>query len=149
AQAFATNTMAIAVPPGNPAGIRTFADLARPGLAVVVCAPQVPCGAATTRVAAASGVTLAPVSEEGSVTDVLGKVTAGEADAGVVYATDVAGAGGAVAAVAIPSAVNTTNTYPIAVLAGSRDPGLAGQFRALVLGPEGREVLADAGFGAP
>lgn len=148
AQPFATNTMMIAVPPGNPAGISAFADLARPGVDVVVCAPQVPCGAATTRVEANTGVTLSPVSEEGSVTDVLGKVTSGQADAGVVYVTDVSAAGDAVLGVRIPADVNAATTYPIAVLAGSGDQTLAGQFRDLVLGAQGQKVLADAGFGA-
>ncbi len=92
-QDFATNTLEIAVPPGNPAGIRGLADLAAPGVNLVVCAPEVPCGAATRAVADAAGVTLNPVSEEQSVTDVLAKVTSGEADAGLVYRTDVQAAG--------------------------------------------------------
>lgn len=149
AQPFATNTMTIAVPAGNPAGITGFADLAEGGLAVVVCAPQVPCGAATGRVESAAGVTLAPVSEEGSVTDVLGKVASGQADAGVVYTTDLASAGQAVEGVAIPADLNTTNVYPIAVLAGGADQVLAGQFRDLVRGEQGQQVLSAAGFGAP
>jgi molybdate transport system substrate-binding protein len=149
AQPFATNTMVIAVPAGNPAGIGAFADLAAPDVAVVVCAPQVPCGAATAQVEASTGVTLSPVSEEGSVTDVLGKVSTGQADAGVVYVTDVAAAGDAVEGIGIPPDANTTNSYPIAVLAASGAPELAGRFRDLVLGAQGREVLADAGFGAP
>lgn len=149
AQPFATNTMTIAVPAGNPAGITGFADLAEGGLAVVVCAPQVPCGAATGRVESAAGVTLAPVSEEGSVTDVLGKVASGQADAGVVYTTDLAAAGQAVEGVAISAELNTTNVYPIAVLAGGADQVLAGQFRDLVRGEQGQQVLSAAGFGAP
>ena len=85
---FATNVLEIAVPPSNPASILSFADLAKPGVKVVLCASQVPCGAAADAVEQAAGVTLAPVSEESSVTDVLGKVTSGEADAGLVYVTD-------------------------------------------------------------
>jgi molybdate transport system substrate-binding protein len=81
---FATNTLAIAVRPGNPAGIAALKDLARPGLKLVTCAPQVPCGSAAAKVAEAAGVALSPVSEENAVTDVLGKVTSGEADAGLV-----------------------------------------------------------------
>ena len=79
---FASNTLEIAVPPDNPAEITSFADLAEAGVKVVVCAPQVPCGTATQKVETATGVTLKPVSEENSVTDVLNKVTSGEADAG-------------------------------------------------------------------
>jgi len=146
---FATNTMMIAVPPDNPAGIAGFADLARPGVQVVVCAPEVPCGSATQRVEANTGVSLDPVSEESSVTDVLNKAATGEADAGVVYVTDVQGSAGRVMGIEIPADVNTVNSYPIAVLAGSAVPGLAQQFQAMVTGPEGRKVLADAGFGAP
>lgn len=146
---FATNPMMIAVPPDNPAKIASFADLAQPGVQVVVCAPQVPCGAATKKVEVSTGVTLMPVSEESSVADVLNKVTTGEADAGVVYVTDVKGAAGKVTGIQIPADVNAVNTYPIAVLARSASPTLAEQFEALITGPRGQQVLADAGFGSP
>jgi molybdate transport system substrate-binding protein len=79
---FATNVLEIVTAAGNPVGIKTLADLAKPGVKVVVCAGQVPCGSATQTVETSSGVTLSPVSEESSVTDVLGKVTSGEADSG-------------------------------------------------------------------
>ena len=146
---FATNTLEIAVPPANPAGIASFADLARDGVKTVVCAPQVPCGAATTAVETATGVDLRPVSEESSVTDVLGKVTSGEADAGLVYVTDVAAAGDAVVGIPFPESAQTVNTYPIAPVAGSAAPELAAAFTAYVAGDVGRTVLAAAGFGAP
>nr|WP_240894868.1 molybdate ABC transporter substrate-binding protein [Kineococcus siccus] len=146
---FATNVLEIATPPGNPARITSLADLARPGLDVVVCAPQVPCGAAASTVEAAAGVDLRPVSEESSVTDVLGKVTSGEADAGLVYATDVAGAGDAVTGVTFPESAGAVNTYPVAALSGSAHPGAAAAFRDFVTSPEGRATLAAAGFGAP
>ncbi|MGO4434669.1 molybdate ABC transporter substrate-binding protein [Paenarthrobacter sp. RAF9] len=97
---FATNVLEIAVPPSNPASISSFADLAKPGVRVVTCASQVPCGAATDTVEKATGISLRPVSEESSVTDVLGKVTSGEADAGLVYVTDVKGAGDKVKGIA-------------------------------------------------
>ncbi len=146
---FATNVLEIATPPGNPAGVRSFADLARPGLKVVVCAAQVPCGAATETVERSTGVTLAPVSEENSVTDVLGKVTAGEADAGLVYVTDVRGAGDAVTGVEFPESSRAVNTYPVAALKDAADASLAKGFVDFVSGPQGRDVLQDAGFGAP
>lgn len=146
---FASNTLEIAVPPDNPAAIRSFADLARSGVRVVVCAPQVPCGSATQKVEKATGSDLSPVSEENSVTDVLNKVTSGEADAGLVYATDVKGAGAKVTGIAFPESAQAVNVYPIAVLAGSRDAGLAREFVDLVTGTEGQQVLADAGFGKP
>jgi molybdate transport system substrate-binding protein len=79
---FASNALIIAVAPGNPHDIGSFADLSRPGSAVVVCAPAVPCGSATQRVEDATGTALDPVSEDSSVTDVLNKVTSGQADAG-------------------------------------------------------------------
>lgn len=146
---FATNVLQIAVPPSNPAEVETFADLARPGVKTVVCAPQVPCGAATVAVEDATGVALSPVSEESSVTDVLGKVTSGEADAGLVYVTDVIAAGEAVEGIAFDESSKAVNTYPIAPLAGSANPALAAAFAAFVVSADGQRVLADAGFGAP
>ncbi|WP_305093189.1 molybdate ABC transporter substrate-binding protein [Prescottella sp. R16] len=146
---FATNILTIAVPPGNPAHVTSFADLARPDVKVVVCAPQVPCGTSAQKIEDATGVGLSPVSEESSVTDVLGKVVTGQADAGLVYVTDAAGAGGKVEAVPFPEAERVVNTYPIAVLKESENADTAGRFVAFVLGKEGRQVLSDAGFGAP
>jgi len=146
---FATNVLEIAVPPANPASVWSLADLAKPGVKVVVCAPQVPCGAATEKVEKASGTTLKPVSEEASVTDVLGKVTSGEADAGLVYVTDVKTAGSKVKGITFPEASQAVNTYPIATVGPSKNKELARAFIELVIGSEGRKVLADAGFGAP
>lgn len=148
-QDFATNTLEIAVPPGNPAGITGLADLAAPGVNLVVCAPEVPCGAATRAVADAAGVALRPVSEEQSVTDVLAKVTSGEADAGLVYRTDVQAAGEDVRGIELPEADSAVNTYPIVVVQGADEAALAREFVDLVLGAAGQQVLADAGFGPP
>ena len=150
---FATNVLEIAVPPGNPAGITSFADLANPAAKVVVCAPQVPCGAATASVEQTTGVDIPAVSEESSVTDVLGKVTSGEADAGLVYVTDIAAAGDAVQGIAFPESANAVNTYPVAVVdhAGRLDgaTAVARAFVDFVAGASGRAVLSAAGFGAP
>ncbi|PFG41559.1 molybdate transport system substrate-binding protein [Isoptericola jiangsuensis] len=146
---FATNTLTIAVPAGNPAGVTGLADLADPALTLVLCAPEVPCGAASARVAEAAGLDLAPDSEEQSVTDVLGKVAAGEADAGLVYVTDVARGGDAVEGVAFPEAANAVNTYPVAAVADAAQPVLAAEFVDAVLSPEGRAVLAGVGFAPP
>ena len=146
---FATNTLTIVTPPGNPKGIASFADLAKPGTPVVVCAPQVPCGSATEKVEKATGVTLTPVSEESAVTDVLGKITSGQADAGLVYVTDAAGAGDKVTSVPFPESSGAVNTYPIAVLKDSKNSAAAQKFVDLVTGPEGQKVLAAAGFAAP
>jgi molybdate transport system substrate-binding protein len=146
---FATNVLEIATPPGNPAGITSFADLAKPGVQVVVCAPQVPCGAAAKKVEDTTGTAITPVSEEQSVTDVLGKVVSGEADAGLVYVTDVTTAGDKVTGVEFPESANAVNTYPIVALKSAASPGTAAAFAAFVAGPEGQEVLTAAGFGAP
>ncbi|MGU3435981.1 molybdate ABC transporter substrate-binding protein [Actinomycetes bacterium M1A6_2h] len=146
---FATNTLTIVTAPGNPKGIASFADLNKPDTAVVVCAPQVPCGSATTKIEQATGTMLSPVSEESSVTDVLGKVTSGQADAGLVYVTDAAGAGDEVTAVPFPESDGAVNTYPIATLAGAANASAAQAFLELVTGADGRAVLAAAGFAAP
>lgn len=146
---FATNVLEIAVPPSNPASISSFADLAKPGVKVVVCAPQVPCGAATETVEKAAGTTLTPVSEESSVTDVLGKVTSGEADAGLVYVTDVKTAGDEVKGIPFAESNQAVNTYPIATVGTSKNKELAQAFIAAVTGSEGKKVLSDAGFGTP
>ena len=145
---FATNTLTIVTPPDNPKGITTFADLAKAGVAVVVCAPKVPCGAAAQKIETSTGTTITPVSEESSVVDVLGKVESGEADAGLVYVTDAIGAGPKVKAVAFPESSLAVNTYPIAVLQGSTNAGLAQRFVDLVIGSEGQAVLKTAGFAA-
>ncbi|MHA7278677.1 molybdate ABC transporter substrate-binding protein [Arthrobacter sp. MDT2-2] len=146
---FATNTLELAVPSGNPAGISSLADAARPGVKTVVCAQQVPCGAVTAQVEEAADVDLTPVSEESSVTDVLGKVVSGEADAGLVYVTDVRAAGDAVLGIPLPEAAGATTTYPIAALSGRKDTATAQAFVDYVLGADGRAVLGAAGFGAP
>jgi molybdate transport system substrate-binding protein len=146
---FATNTLEIAVPPDNPAGVQGLADLASSDVTVVLCAPEVPCGAAAVEVEKNAGIDITPVSEEQSVTDVLGKVSSGEADAGLVYVTDVEAAGGDVTGIAVPDDVNVVNTYPVAVLGDSEQKDLADQFLELVTGPDGQAALADLGFGPP
>lgn len=146
---FASNTLTIAVAPGNPKKIASFKDLTQQGLNVVVCAPQVPCGSATQKFEQVAGVTLNPVSEESSVSDVLNKVTTGQADAGLVYVTDAKGAGDKVAEVPFPEAAGAVNTYPIAVLKGSKYPELARKFVDLVTGESGQKVLGAAGFAKP
>lgn len=145
---FATNTLTIAVPPGNPGGVQDLSALADEDLDVVVCAPEVPCGNAALEVARAAGVTLAPDSEEQSVTDVLGKIEAGEGDAGLVYVTDVTAAGDEVEGIAFPEAAEVVNHYPIVVVEGARRADLAREWVDLVLG-DGQAVLGAAGFGPP
>lgn len=146
---FAKNTLQIATPPDNPADVDSLDDLADKDVKVVICAPEVPCGAAAAGVEKASGVDIKPVSEEQSVTDVLNKVITGEADAGLVYVTDVTGAGDKVNGVTFPESSEVVNTYPIAALTGSENPDVAKVFADFVAGTEGQSVLSAAGFAAP
>ncbi|WP_051048145.1 molybdate ABC transporter substrate-binding protein [Rhodococcus sp. AW25M09] len=146
---FATNTLTIVTAPGNPDNVTSFADLANPDVLTVICAPQVPCGAATASVESATGTDIPAVSEESSVTDVLGKVTSGQADAGLVYVTDAAGAGAAVTAVPFEESSGAVNTYPIATSSTTDNPDTARAFTEFVTGPVGRDVLAGAGFATP
>lgn len=146
---FATNVLTLAVPADNPADITSFRDVVDRDIKLVTCAPEVPCGAATQEIEKANGVALHPVSQENAVTDVLGKVTSGQADAGIVYVTDVKSVGDRVTTVEIPRTDQAVNSYPVVALKDSAEPELARQFVDLVRGDEGRKVLGDAGFGAP
>ncbi|WP_100501698.1 molybdate ABC transporter substrate-binding protein [Geodermatophilus chilensis] len=148
-QVFAANVLQIAVPAGNPAGVTGLADLAREELAIAVCAPQVPCGAAAEDVLAAAGVTAAPDTLEEDVRAALTKVELGEVDAALVYTTDVTAAGDAVEGIDVPEAEQRPNDYPIAALADAPNPEAAAAFVELVRSDEGRQALADAGFRVP
>lgn len=143
---FTSNTLMIAVPAGNPAGVTDLVSLTEEDLHLVVCAPEVPCGAATEAVEEAAGLEFAPVSEEQSVTDVLNKVTSGEADAGLVYVTDVAGAGNAVEGIAFPRSDSAVNIYPITTVKGAENAELGREFVDLVVGERGQEILDEYGF---
>jgi molybdate transport system substrate-binding protein len=146
---FAKNVLQIATPPGNPKKIATFADLAEPDLKVVVCAPQVPCGAAAQKIEKATNTTIKPVSEEADVKSVLSKVQTGDADAGLVYVTDVNSAGDEVQGVSFPEASQASTNYPIAVLKNAPAADLANQFVTMVTGAQGRKALEQAGFAKP
>jgi len=147
-QRFARNRMTIAVAPGNPKKIDGLTGL-RGDVVLVTCAPEVPCGRAAQALAANANVRLQPASEEPDVKSVLGKVAAGEADAGLVYVTDVRAAAGKVDAVPITGADAVANAYPIATTREAAEPDLARQFVEFVLSDEGQRVLRDAGFDAP
>ncbi|HWD02360.1 MAG TPA: molybdate ABC transporter substrate-binding protein [Amycolatopsis sp.] len=144
---FATNKLAIAVAPGNPKGIKSFSDLTKGGLTVVVCAQQVPCGSATQKVEKNTGVTLKPASEETDVKQVLAKVESGDADAGLVYVTDATSAGNKVGKVDFPESSGAINKYPIAVVKNAPQAALAKQFEDFVLGAQGKAELTKIGFG--
>jgi molybdate transport system substrate-binding protein len=145
-QSFATNTLQIAVAPDNPLGIESLADVTGKDVKLVVCAAEVPCGAAARQAAEAAGIELTPVSEEQSVTDVLAKVTSGEADAGLVYVTDVIAAAGKVLGIEFPEASAAVNTYPITTVEGSEAADLAADFVELVLSTDGQAILKESGF---
>ncbi|MBW9092438.1 molybdate ABC transporter substrate-binding protein [Microbacterium jejuense] len=145
---FASNTLVLIVPAGDPGGVTGLGDLADPALTVVLCAAAVPCGAASTTLLANAGVTASVDSYEQNVTAVLTKVAAGEADAGLVYVTDAATTD-EVESIAVEGAGAAVNRYPIVALDGSANADAAAAFVAFVRGDEGRKVLASFGFGAP
>lgn len=143
---FATNTMVLITPADNPAKI-TGLDGSLKGAKLVTCAPEVPCGRTTRELARLNNVTLTPVSEESKVTDVLGKVTVGEADAGVVYATDAKSVGKVISSIAIPYSDTNPNTYWIAPVTGGNEKE-AQKFIHYVLN-DGQNILAGHGFTSP
>ncbi len=144
---FATNVAEIIVEQGNPKGVTGVADLANDDLVVVQCAPEVPCGTYATKVLANAGVTMTPKSLEENVKGVVTKVTLGEADAGIVYRTDVLAAGEKAEGVEIPGDINVVAEYPIAVTAASGESVGAQAFVDFVLDAEGQDILATYAFG--
>lgn len=146
-ETFATNVAVLVTPADNPAGIASFADL--DDATYVVCVDSAPCGKIAAALLDAGGITTEPASLEVDVKAVLAKVTADEADAGIVYRTDAVAVGDEVTAIDIEGADEQPNVYPIATLEQSENAALAAEFMDLVLSDEGREVLADAGFGPP
>lgn len=146
---FARNKLQIVVQTGNPKQIQTVADLARPGIKFDACAPGVPCGAYATAVFNKTNAKVTPVSQEDNVKAVVTKVSLGEADAGIVYATDVKAGGYKVQGVTIPDEQNVTATYPIAQLKAAPNQKAAQAFIGFVTGPEGQKTLASFGFLSP
>jgi len=146
---FASNTAEIMVEKGNPKKITSVSDLANPAVKVVVCAPEVPCGAVAQEVFKNAGVTVKPVSEETNVGGVVTKVTLGEADAGIVYVTDAKENASKATGVPIPANQNATTEYPIAQVKDAPNAKAADAFISYVLGPDGQKVLASFGFMPP
>ncbi len=142
----ARNTVEIATPPDDPGGVGSLADLANPDLDVVLCAATVPCGTAADQVLRKAGVTAHVVSREVDVKATLTKVTLGEADAAMVYHSDVVSAGSGVRGVEVPEADNVVLTYPL--LWFSTRPAVVA-FAEYVAGPDGTAALEKAGFLAP
>lgn len=146
---FATNRLEIIVAPGNPAVISDVADLANPDLIVVTCAMEVPCGAYAGELFANAGVAVTPKSFEENVKAVANKVVLGEADAGIVYATDVLAAGDGASGVPIPDDINIVAEYPITVTPESSNPGGAQAFVDFVRSDAGQTILTRHGFSSP
>lgn len=146
---FATNLLSIIVASGNPKGIKTEADLAKSGLRVVLCDQTVPCGKYAQQSLDKAGVAVTPVSLEQNVKGVVTKVTAGEADAGLVYSTDVQAAGDRAAGVVIPADLNVKATYPIASVKSSTHSDIDTAFITFVAEAGGQAILAKYGFGKP
>ena len=143
---FACNELAIAVAPGNPKHVSMLADLSKPGLTIVLCGSTVPCGRYAAQAFEKAGIAVPAASQETDVKAVVSKVALGEADAGVVYTTDIRAAGGKVEGVAIPEAQNVVGRYPIAVLKEARNPAAARAFVGFILAPRGQAILAGFGF---
>lgn len=141
---FASNELVLVVPAANPARIASLDDL--PGTDWVRCADDVPCGRVATTLAEANALTAEPASLEVDVKSVLAKVTSGEADAGLVYATDAESAGDQVEVIEIPHAEEHLTYYFIAVVDQADEGALAAEWVDLLQSEAGLAVLDDAGF---
>lgn len=144
---FATNTLAIVVPAGNPGQVTGVESLS--SVDFVACEPSAPCGAAAATMLTNAGITAQPKTYQPNAATTLATVESGEIDAGIVYVTDATGAGDQVDTFGIPASDNVTNPYFIATVKESGQPSLADEWVALVTGPEGQSVLGEAGFGKP
>ncbi|MFB6671473.1 molybdate ABC transporter substrate-binding protein [Streptomyces sp. NPDC057684] len=146
---FVRNQLEIATLPGNPDKVASLKDLTKSDLKVVLCDKTVPCGAAAQKALDAGKLKLTPVSYEQDVKSALTKVQLKEADAAVVYKTDVKAAGSKVEGVEFPESANAINDYPIALLKDAPNAEAAKEFIALVQSAEGQKVLTAAGFLKP
>lgn len=145
-EVFAHNQLEIVVAAGNPKGISRLADLAKPGVIYISEAPTVPAGKYSLQALAKAGVSVTPKSLETDVKSVVSKVELGEADAGIVYTTDVKAAGGKVQGVPIPSADNVVATYPMVSVKGATNAAAARAFIAYVMSSTGQSRLESFGF---
>jgi molybdate transport system substrate-binding protein len=146
---FVKNQLVIAVPKGNPKGIKALSDLTSSSVKVALCAEQVPCGAAAKRALDAAGVKLTPVTLEQDVKAALSKVKLGEVDAALVYRTDAKAATSDVDGIEFPESAGAINDYPIVVLKAAPNKAGAQAFVAYVMSGKGKAVLTQAGFQAP
>lgn len=146
---FATNSMRIVVAAGNPKGVSSLADLTDPHLLVVLCAVETPCGGYSTAILDGADLTVTPRSLEENPKAALSKVASGEADAAIVFSTDVLAAGASVAGVEIPEGSNVVARYPIAVTSRAASNPSAAAFVDFVMSARGRAILESHGFGTP
>jgi molybdate transport system substrate-binding protein len=146
---FAKNRLQIAVEKGNPKKIKSLSDLQKSGLVVVLCADQVPCGKYAAQSLAMAGVTINPSSKEENAKATLSKVSIGEADASIVYVTDVKASKGTTSGVKIPDKVNVIATYPIGVVKASQNATAAKAWVKYVSSKEGQTTLRKFGFLPP
>jgi molybdate transport system substrate-binding protein len=146
---FALNSLQIAVPEGNPAGIEGLEDFSDPSLLIGLCADSVPCGEFGRQVLANAGVTPSIDTNEPDVRALLTKIEAGELDAGITYVTDVLSTGGAVAGIEIPAEINVVAEYPVAVMTAAANPEAGRAFVSLLISEGGREILESYGFSSP
>jgi molybdate transport system substrate-binding protein len=148
-QVFAGNLLQIVVEKGNPKGVKGLDDLAGSDLKVVLAAEEVPAGKYAKQILDRAGVSVRPVSREDNVKAVVTKVSLGEADAGIVYVTDVTAGGDKVEGVDIPEEQNVVATYPIATVKASKAQDKAQAFMDLVRSDLGQQVLENHGFLPP
>lgn len=146
---FVRNQLVIAVPKGNPKGVKGLSDLTEAGVKVALCAEQVPCGAAAKKALDAAGAKLTPVTLEQDVKAAMSKVKLGEVDAALVYRTDARAASSGVEGVEFPESAGAVNDYPIVVLKGAPNKAGAQAFVEYVKSDKGTAVLSRAGFQAP
>jgi molybdate transport system substrate-binding protein len=145
-QVFAQNQLEIVVAPGNPRGITSLADLAKPGVIYISEGPTVPAGKYALQALAKAGVTVTPRSLETDVKSVVSKIELGEADAGIVYKTDVSAASAKVQGVPIPDAYNVVATYPLVAVKGTNNSAAGNAFITYVLSAKGQSTLQSFGF---
>ena len=145
----ATNTMVIAVPPGNPAGITGPEDFSRSDLVLGLCAPVVPCGEVAREALGRAGVLPAGDTEEPDVRSLLTKIEEGELDGGIVYVTDVTAAADRVDTVPLGPGAAVATQYSMAVVDGSVEAEAATRFVEFVTSPPGQDILSRYGFGPP
>lgn len=148
-EVFARNTLALAVPAGNPGNVSGLSDLERSELRIAVCEPQVPCGAAATRLLDAAGVDARPDTFTTDVKEAASLLSLGEVDAALVYRTDVVATGDTLETIDVPDAGSVVNDYPVALVADAPNPAGARVVLAAITGAAGRSVLRRAGFLAP